>query len=143
MKCAREHIREAAVWMSLLRGPERTAQLERGFNRWLKADARHAAAFETISTAWEATGALKVPPLARLGRWERAGFRAGFLGAAAAVLAVCVLAFAGFLYVQHAAGISTAVGEQRTLSLEDGSRVVLNTSTKSGCDMTPAIGWSS
>src|SRR5688572_17460280 len=130
VKCAREQVREAAVWMTLLRGPDRTEKLERGFNRWLKADPGHKAAFGTISTAWEATAALPRGPFPRLTRWQRAGFREGFLRAAGAVVALALIAVAAILLYQRNAGVATGIGEQRMLALDDGSRIFLNTHTR-------------
>lgn len=128
--CSPEQIDEAAVWMTLLRGPERSEQTERGFRRWLSADAAHAAAFERVSTAWETTAALPRGPFPHLSRWQRTGFRAGFLGAASAVAVAAVVAVVAFFYFSRAAGVTTGIGEQRILALEDGSRVFLNTDTQ-------------
>lgn len=129
-KCSSEQIREAAVWLALLRAPERTTELEAGFQRWLSENAAHRHAFETVSMAWEGLGALapSVPP--KLSRWQRAGYRQGFLYSAASVAALVLVAVLGvFLYLQQM-GVATGVGEQRLLVLEDGSRVYLNTDTR-------------
>jgi transmembrane sensor len=50
---------------------------------------------------------------------------AGLASAAAAV----VVAVGAMLYFNHA-GVATGVGEQRSMTLEDGSRILLNTSTR-------------
>lgn len=125
--CSRDHVREAAVWMAMLRGPDRTAKLERGFRRWISADRCHYAAFETVSAAWEATGALPKGVFPRLSRWQRAGFRQGFAQAAMAVAAT--IAVLGVYLHQRNAGIATGVGEQRMLLLDDGTRIFMNTDT--------------
>jgi transmembrane sensor len=104
--------------------------MERGFNRWLAASPGNAAAFETVSTAWEATAALPRGPFPSLTRWQRAGFRQGFMRAAAAVVAVSLVAAIGVFFYLRTAGVATAVGEQRTLTLQDGTRVYLNTDTR-------------
>lgn len=129
-ECTRAQVREAAVWMTLLRSPDRTAKIERGFRRWLTANSSHAAAFEKVSTAWEATGALPRGPFPRLSRWQRAGFRQGFLQAATAVVSLAVVTIIGAFIYQRGAGVSTEIGEQRMLTLQDGTRVYLNTDTR-------------
>ena len=100
----------------------------RGFRRWLEGDAAHAAAFEAMTATWDVTGKMPKKPFAQLSRWQRAGYREGFLRSAAAVAAVAVLAAGVFFYSRDAA-IETSVGEQRTLTLEDGSRVVKHACT--------------
>jgi transmembrane sensor len=121
---------EAAVWMARLHAPERTLTVEKGFQRWLVEKPSHAAAFETISTAWDLSGALRRRPFPKLTRWERAGFRSGFLRAATAVCSIALLALLGTLLYVRSSGYSTGIGEQRVLSLDDGSRVTLNTSSR-------------
>jgi transmembrane sensor len=128
--CSSAELDEAAVWMARLHAPERTASVERGFRRWLAEKPSHAAAFETISTAWDLTGALQRRPFPKLTRWERAGFRSGFLRAAAAVGSVAALAILAIIFYVRAGGYATAVGEQRVLTLDDGTRVTLNTSSR-------------
>lgn len=129
-RCTREQVREAAVWITLLRSPDRTEKVERGFKRWLTANSDHVAAFEKVSTAWEATGALPRGPFPRLSRWQRAGFRQGFFQAATAVAAMAIVMIVGELIYQRSAGIATEIGEQRMLTLQDGTRVYLNTDSR-------------
>ncbi len=120
---------EAAAWMARLHGPNRNLQVERGFRRWLTADKAHAAAFEAMTATWEATGRMPQKPFPRISRWQRAGYREGFLRSAAAVAAVAVLGLAVLFLSRSDDAVATRVGEQRTLTLEDGTRVVLNTDT--------------
>lgn len=128
--CSPEELDEAAVWLARLRDQNRSPSVERGFRRWLTAKRSHAAAFETISEAWELTGALQRRPFPKLTRWERAGFRAGFLRSTLAVTAVATLVLAAATIFIQAHGVATAVGEQRVLTLEDGSRISLNTDSR-------------
>jgi transmembrane sensor len=116
---------EAAVWISLLHSSERNAEMEAGLKRWIAADPLHAAAWEVATDIWNDTAGLprRIPsPRAVTSRSRRA-----YLKPVLAVSALCVV-FAGAA-LQHflRSGVSTAVGEQRTLSLEDGTRVELNT----------------
>jgi transmembrane sensor len=127
---SREQVGEASAWMAVLRAPGRTSGVERGFQRWLAEKAGNKAAFEAVSTAWEETAGL--PPIAlKHSRSRRSdGFKQGFLQAAGAAAAIGLLAVGAFLYHQRHAGVATDIGEQRSLTLQDGSRVYLNTDTR-------------
>lgn len=125
-----EEFAEAAAWIARLHGPNRTAQFEKGFQRWLTAKPEHAAAFEAMTSAWEIAGRLPQPPFPRISRWQRLGYRQGFVRSAVAVITIAVIAITVFLYSQYLRGVTTDIGEQRQLTLEDGSRVYLNTSTR-------------
>ncbi len=121
---------EAAAWIARLHGPNRSLQTDKGLRRWLDADAAHASAFEAMTAAWEVTGRIPAGPFPKVSRWERMGYRQGFVRSALAVAAAAVLAVAGFIYLQRSNGVGTTVGEQRLLTLQDGTRVFLNTSTR-------------
>lgn len=124
---APEAIDEASAWLALLHGPRRSLRLERGFRRWLAARPEHQAAFEAVTSMWEASGELQLRPPAASA--QRAGFRAGLaLAAGACASIVALLVIGSILYLRNA-GVVTALGEQRTLTLDDGSRVFLNTDT--------------
>lgn len=123
-------IDEAAVWIARLRAPDRPAHVEKGFRRWLAERASHAAAFETVSGAWELSGSLKRRPFPRLSPWERAGFRAGFRRAITVVAAAVVLMAVGVTLYIKGNGVGTSVGEQRVLTLDDGTRVLINTASR-------------
>lgn len=119
---------QAAAWMARLHGPNRTKEVELGFHRWLADAPEHAVAFELMTEAWERSGRLRrrpneelalVPRLSRRARISRWAFAAG-------LAAVLVLVVATFFFDD---GVTSAVGEQRVLTLEDGSRVYLNTDT--------------
>lgn len=126
--CTPEEIDEAAVWIARLRAPDRTITVERGLQRWLAAKASHGAAFEIVSNAWELTGAMQRRPFPRVSRWERSGFRVGFATAALACTALIIFIGASVQIITQ--GVSSDVGEQRTLTLEDGTRVFLNTASR-------------
>lgn len=130
IECSPAEIDEAAVWIARLHGPDRTLQVERGFRRWLAENPAHAAAFERVSNGWELAGQLPRAPFPRLTRWQRAGFREGFVRAGAVVIAAAAIAVFGVFLHLRGAGVATNVGEQRTLALEDGSRIYLNTATR-------------
>ena len=121
-------VAEAAAWLAILHGPNRTADAERGFSQWLQRSAAHSAAFEEATDIWEEAQGLPHPgPL-------HGSFRPrGLLGArsmrlvvAATVAALAIGAVAYFRW----SGVATDVGELRLLALEDGTRIVLNTDTR-------------
>ncbi|MFO1401802.1 MAG: FecR domain-containing protein [Steroidobacteraceae bacterium] len=117
----------AAEWFALRRGgagPRR----ERQFRAWLDASPRNAEDYALCELAWEVSGtaaqALAQPrPVPRGALLRRRGLVAAAL---AATLAVVV----PWLWPAGAQTWSTGAGEQRTLLLEDGSHVTLNTRTR-------------
>lgn len=119
---------EAAAWIARLRGPERTKEVERGFQRWQRASAEHARALELLTDRLEIADALRARQ--RPARWQeqRTPFRwrPAFVGMAAGVLLVVASAL---LYLRDH-GVATNIGDQRMLTLNDGSRVYMNTDTR-------------
>jgi len=121
---------EAAAWVARLHGPNRTREVEAGFRNWLNERPERAAAFELMTDTWEKSANLRRRPAERVSSWELVGFRISFSRAALAGLTIAFLAaIATFLYL-HTNAVTTAIGEQRTLALEDGTRVYLNTNTR-------------
>ncbi len=127
---------EAAVWLVRLHGPDRNRVMEDEFRAWQSRSAAHREAFEKTTDVWQdvpgtqaareyaasrARPAREAQPPARATGWRWAT-------AAAAVL----LTAGGALWLQHAReeGVYvTAVGEQRSVVLDDGTRMLLNTDT--------------
>jgi len=114
---------QAVQWFVLLRDDEATEDDRRAFADWLAADPAHEAAWRSVERMWGGLDAL-APAAARP---RRAGRLKG--AAAAAVLLVAVgigwwMAPAGLL-----ADHRTAVGERRTIALQDGSQVELGAMT--------------
>src|SRR5688500_9675305 len=83
---------EAAAWIARLHGPNRTAGVERGLHRWLNGSPEHVAAFEAMNAAWEVTGKLPRASFPRVSRWQRLGYRQGFIRSAVAVASIGILA---------------------------------------------------
>lgn len=129
---------EAAVWVARLHSDQRSEEMERSFRAWLAGSAQHAAAFERMTNTWEATGALRsrehiawaadVPPPPRKRNIAWAAISQAI--AASVILGVI------FTFVMEIRGsepssprtrLETALGERRSLQLDDGSRLVLNT----------------
>jgi transmembrane sensor len=128
---------EAAAWVARLHSSARTRELEEGFRRWLKANLAHARAFEVATRAWELGASIPAGALPRMARPEfaEAGQRARprFLSTPRlAVAAALCLVVVGILFVvnRESSTVATQVGEQRMLTLDDGSRVFLNTDTR-------------
>jgi len=121
---------EAAGWVTRLHGPERTPAAEAGFRRWLAEGPENAKAFEFLTDVWETSGRLRRRPLEHVKSWQLPGIRISLSRAALAGCAIAILAVLGTLFYMRSDGVSTGVGEQRTLVLDDGSRVHLNTNTQ-------------
>jgi transmembrane sensor len=121
---------EAAVWMARLHGPNRTREVETGFRRWLSEDPERAAAFELMTDIWENSARLRRRPSEAIASLERPGFRLSFSRATLATFAIAVVAAIGTAVYLHTDGVTTGIGEQRTLALEDGTRVYLNTNSR-------------
>jgi transmembrane sensor len=121
---------QAAAWVARLHGPNRTEDVEAGLRRWLAESPEHAAAFELLTDTWQKSARLRRRPIERIASWEKVGFRVSFSRAAVATMAVAVLAVLGTIFYLHSDAVVTDVGEQRTLTLEDGTRVYLNTNSR-------------
>ena len=119
---------EAAAWMALLHSPERDAAIEGGLRRWIAADALHAAVWEVATDLWNETGALprRIPRRPITGR----NSRKALLPPLFAIAVLCLIVVGLFVKYSYISGVSTAVGEQRTLNLDDGTRVELNTGSR-------------
>jgi transmembrane sensor len=120
---------EAAAWVARLHGPNRNARVEEACRRWMAEDPERAAAFELLTDTWEKAGQLNVPVDTREPR-TAAGFRISFSRAALATVAIAVVAIAATALYLRPEGLATGVGEQRTLTLPDGTRVYLNTNSR-------------
>ncbi len=121
---------EAALWVTRLHGPHRDSTLESGFRRWLADDPRHAAAFELATDAWQRSGNLAMSQPMRSGhlapRFPRLKFASAVL-ASTAITCVVVLAALHFL---RDGTFATGPGEQRILTLSDGTQVTMNANSR-------------
>jgi transmembrane sensor len=122
-------VKEAAIWLARLRADDRSLEDERAFRAWLMADARHAAAFEAVNGVWDSVGALS-----RDMRNGEVQLESGFSRRAllSGGLGLAVAAGGTFAFVQSAAAevYQTDVGEQKHVTLKDGTSIFLDTDTK-------------
>jgi transmembrane sensor len=123
------HIAEAAAWVAHLHGTRRTADSDRGLQLWLKDDAARALALEAANEVWDEVGSLQGAVIARslqsIPQKEKPRQSTRW-----AIAAALLLAALSALWTTRDPGIVSGIGEQRTLVLEDGSRVLLNTASK-------------
>jgi transmembrane sensor len=130
---------EASVWTWRADSGELGAAERSELEAWLREDIRHRRAFEELSRTWSALDSLSArarddEKIATVARPERRRFLSNlkprrYWTAAAAVL---VLGLAAVILTARRPGLqvmSTAVGQQRYVTLADGSEVTLNTNT--------------
>jgi transmembrane sensor len=121
---------EAAAWVARLHGSGRTSSVETALKTWLAANPLHARAFELATEAWELGGAVPAAALPRIGLVRGHRPRVGWLRPLLAGAAVILIGSGAVLYSFRDPTISSATGEQRSVTLEDGTRVMLNTDTR-------------
>ena len=128
---------EAAVWIARLHGPDRSSQMERECLAWQARSEAHRAAFERCTDTWQDVAGVTLRDYATAAksgaeaqhkpkptRLTSQAVGVTLAGAAMAVLLVVIQPWrAGDTY-------ATNVGELRTVILEDGTRMSLNTSTR-------------
>jgi len=135
--------REAANWFVRFDGDEATDADRQAFQDWYGNSQQHRDAFERMSAFWGGSGVLDelkdlavADDMADLLHHNSTASRTKttrrvFVGAiAASVMAVCGVGVTNFILNidrDFAAQYATAIGEQETIDLPDGSQVILNT----------------
>jgi transmembrane sensor len=123
-----ERLAEASVWIAKLHGDARGRAIEDGLRRWLQAHPENARAFELATEVWDEAEQLRSAiPFRPLRHVEHRPRRGALATALACMLALVIV---GIVWLQNVGVVATAVGEQRQLVLEDGTRVFLNTDTR-------------
>ncbi|HEX6858855.1 MAG TPA: FecR domain-containing protein [Caulobacteraceae bacterium] len=127
----------AAGWFARQRSGEMTPEGRAALRAWLEEDPAHRIAYLSVRRAWAGAGMVRGDPqvLEMRERWSRPAQEGLARRSIAAALAALVLAGGGYGGWRYATGpkplkdeaFRTAVGEQRTLKLPDGSQVTLNT----------------
>lgn len=129
---AREAVREQAIaWLARLRSDPTDAD-RADFENWYVADPRHAETYEAVLNTWDVTALAGRTPAARDRHAGRRDSRVKVAGVAAAVLLLLV---AGSLALTRYAWrgpvpetlLASRIGQIRTIVLDDGSRVTLDT----------------
>jgi transmembrane sensor len=110
---------EAAVWIARKHRSDWNAVDEAVLNDWLAEDPAHAVEFQLATDVWDAPGSVPLPPPRR-----------PILRPVLALTAVLVLAIACVVAYFMPSDLVTRVGERRTVTLADGTRVELNTNTR-------------
>jgi transmembrane sensor len=130
---------EAAAWLARLHGSDRTPELEAGFRRWLEADVANSRAFELATEAWEIAGSVRRGALPRMAHpfasssspaRRKSSRRRVLLAVAAIVGTVLAAAVLDRALNDRRGTYATDLGEQRMLTLSDGTRIFLNTDTR-------------
>ncbi|GAM97014.1 iron siderophore sensor protein [alpha proteobacterium U9-1i] len=122
--------REAADWVVKFDGVAFDARDVAAFRRWLARSEDHRAAFELASRTWH-----KLDLLARLEAFELPAndhapmISRRALAAGAGVLAVGIGSYVA-LSGDNAEAFETGIGERREIALADGTRVLLNASSR-------------
>lgn len=136
-----ENIDEQAVaWFIRLRAENVTSEDRKSFDQWLEQAAAHRDAFNEVCVMWGDTDLLKslsssakihgIAPKRRKKRYVSPKIHLAL--AACLVLAV---SFAGQMQVLFKADYSSAIGERKTVQLEDGSTAMLNTDSAIAVNM--------
>jgi len=104
-----------------------------GFTAWLEADAAHAELYDRLALADQDAAALLTSPpppaFASAARPPRRIGRSAWLGAAAASM-LALIGYASVSLAPAPYAVETAPGEQRSITLADGSRIDLNGGTR-------------
>jgi len=120
---------EAAEWLLRLQAAPDDRALRQDFETWLAGDDSRRRAWRSVQRAWSVAGDLPAPPedpgigavapplCARIGGWRVLGL---------ALAAVAVFSLAPVIALHWKADYTTAVGELRDVTLEDGSLVHLD-----------------
>ena len=135
--------KEAAEWFSRLNQRQVTTADIKDFSDWRR-DPENARAFSRLEAMWDAAGTLaKTPGMAALteeatnrarqappSRRRSPSGRLIPLGAAGLVALALAVGSWSWWSAQRPDAYDTAIGEQRTVRLEDGSRIILDTDSR-------------
>jgi transmembrane sensor len=128
-RLSQQVIAEASVWIARISGPHSEPE-KKGLRRWLAESKSHRRAFDLATDIWDEAGSLRGCAAAHLVRSNPVNARTRYAGAALAVSLACITVAAAFAVFMHRTGVTTGVGEQRLVTLDDGTKILLNTSTR-------------
>lgn len=131
---------QAALWLAREdKGLDETGRNQ--LENWLNEDTGHRIVFLRLKSAWQRADRLAALKTPSLSQWQsvppKSWDRARNLFAAAVTLAAVCLA-AAYLYAPSDSAYETAVGQQKTIRLSDGTQIELNTNTRLITDLTSA-----
>lgn len=125
---------EASAWLARLQGSARTPATEAAFKAWLAEDTAHSRAFARVTDTWDLIpGAARWTEAARKPAPQSSRRRPRTMAMAASVAVLMAAATVGWLALRDTV-YQTGIGEQRIVTLDDGSRVTLNTDTRLAVD---------
>ena len=121
---------EAAAWLARLHAEDRDSADEAAFRAWLAARPEHATAFEAVDRTWSDVGGLTDlrTDFHRIPRTRSVASRRALL---AGVGLLAVAGGSGLFWRSASAKVyETDVGEQKHVSLDDGSQLFLDAQTR-------------
>jgi transmembrane sensor len=137
---------EAAAWTWRLDSADVSASDQRAFDAWVRQDPRHRRAMDEMSKAWKSLdGLAEAKRGEKIATFTDAAERAPTHGRHSwwyAVAATIAVAIAGVAWLRQGSEVqilATAVGQQRNVTLIDGSVVTLNTNTILETDLTRRV----
>ena len=136
----RQTAREAANWLTLLHSGEATAEDRQACLAWRQASPEHELAWSRAEALQQKLGLIpETLGLKTLGREQRQDRRQAIktLALLTAAGPLAYGAYRGMPWQQLGADYRTATGEQRHITLADGSEVYLNTATILDVSFTP------
>jgi transmembrane sensor len=144
---------EAAQWVWRLDSASTGSAEQAAFDAWLRQDPRHRRAFNELSGVWNALDGLESAKGTLDGATPRSPELESFLDVDPRATRRMVLRFAAAAPVLLAVGVgvfwmragnetqtlATAVGQQRNVTLADGSIITLNTNSIVETDLSPGL----
>lgn len=133
---------QASAWLAKLDTDEPSEENLKAFKLWVNEDEAHIKAFEKAAAIWGDLNILSRIPLVlqqkelqkQTAQRERENHRVSSFAVAAAIILGIFVALQVDLNPQQPTLYWTAVGEKKTIVLEDGSVVQLNTNSRLGVD---------
>jgi transmembrane sensor len=128
---------EAARWVARRRGGDCSPEEQRAFIRWLNADAANSKAYKQAENLWQQLGGLDTlaggrlhEARAYLAQTRRRSFHRRMVGFALAASLLAVAWQGDWLSYLDDQTYRTALGERKSVTLADGSRLDLNTDSE-------------
>jgi transmembrane sensor len=127
---------EAAAWAWRMDSPSVTSADRQAFEAWLRQDPRHLRTYKELNYVWQQLDGLaeakrdeKIATFSATHKAPRAPRKRWWIAAAAAVIGGAAIGVAWLEHGSELQVLATAVGQERSVTLADGSVVSLNTNT--------------